>query len=170
MSDRKTITTKGKILVVEPPSEKFKRYSLHVELSEPVEGFGKDGPVKVLADTETWTIDDLVRGVEHEIAFEHIPAKEGKGETNYLVSWNGKERAQWSGGRGSKGYKPRTPEEIHAPSIAGIIKSVIEGCIAKDVAEKSTIDTYLAISFDSYWDQMKKASSASSKSSEGEAS
>ena len=73
--------------------------------------------------------DALVVGAEAEATFRTEPAKGTYPESKWLASWGGVAEAaekKFSGGGGGFKSTPKSPQEIHSASIAGIIKSCIE--------------------------------------------
>lgn len=117
-----------------------------LEISSVWFGTGKTGKVSFTRDPDkqfgVWAdapFKDALRvGATADATFKHEPEKQdANGKTwpasDFLQSWDGvsmpdrppKPRGGGFGG-GGRSYTPKSPEEIHASSIAGIIKSCLE--------------------------------------------
>jgi hypothetical protein len=176
-NDQQQITKKATITEVNAPKEGSHFASITVLLSDKEglpAGYGKTP--KLLVDTKVWSLEslekDMKEELESELTFE-ISVKD-KGNTNWLIKWNGKEKEPFqpkskSGGKG--GYS-KTPEEIHAASIGGIVKSSLEATASLGVKAEGFIDSFNAISqaaITTYYKGIDVAKQLSAPKSEGEA-
>jgi hypothetical protein len=119
-------------------------------------GYGKTP--KLLADTRIWSMELLQADLNHEtkgeITFEISEGNNGK--TNWLSKWNGKEKPAYEGNKGGnrKGgggnWQPKSPAEVHAPSIGGIVKSGLESSISAGIVDKDKIEAIIKTGINAY--------------------
>lgn len=159
------ITKPATITEVAPPKDGKHHASVTILLDDK-EGLPGDygRTPKLLADTRIWSMELLQADMNHEtkgeIVFEIV--KGDRGNTNFLSKWNGIEKPPFEGnkGGGRRGgggnYTPKTPAEIHAPSIGGIIKSALESCVSAGHLDKAKIDTVIGAGVDSYIGAIKR--------------
>lgn len=158
---RTMIVTQAKLVSFDLPGEgkKFGSGAFKITGDLP-EGMGRGG-TKILVDIETWPniAQDAVDEVTADISFEKVASKDGKSHSYFLQSWNGVSKPAYegkkSGGASGGQYKPKTFEEIHSSSVAGIIKSVLEN-IDLPSCREDRVESWIRISVNEYFEGIKR--------------
>lgn len=87
----------------------------------------EDKPIKFWSSNKDRFGSELAAGVSAEATFETVKSqKDGYPDEKFLKSWGGIKAKAFGGGGGGRPSQPKTPVEIHASCVAGIIKSAIE--------------------------------------------
>lgn len=120
-------------------------------------GYGK--APKLLVDTRIWSMEVLQADLDHETNAEVVfeAKKNDKGEpVNWLSKWNGIEKPAYEGNKsgnrksGGSNWQPKSPAEVHAPSLGGIVKSALESSIAAGIVDKDKIDAIIKTGVSAY--------------------
>lgn len=119
--------------------------------------------IDVYADVNTWTAEDFPDDKVGEITVEKVVDKDNDRKFFYsLQSWNGKAREAYQGkkggnGRGGGGGYVRTPQEIHASAIAGVVKSAFDLANGAGKTEISQVESLGNLAIKLYIEGVKKA-------------
>jgi hypothetical protein len=158
-TERIVITKPATIQEVTAPREGKHHASVTILLDDKEglpAGYGKTP--KLLVDTRIWSMELLQADMNHEtkadLTFEVSDGQNGK--TNWLTKWNGIEKPAYEGnkGGGRKGgggnWQPKSPTEVHAPSIGGIVKSGLEAGIAAGIMDKDKLEAIIKTGINAY--------------------
>lgn len=157
-------TFTAKLISLDEPRNNAKNYTLGIKIvGEAPEGsgYGK-GIIKVLMDPKVWDVQAVTKQAEEEaegeITVEKV-TKEGGDHFTVLSSWGGVtkppyESGERKGGGSGKGYTPRSPEEVHTSSIAGIIKSAFDA--AANTGKITMADELIDLGIGRYFQAMDK--------------
>ncbi len=161
----KNITFKAKatVRVFKAAAEGKKTHQVTFKVSE-IDGIELPvDKIDVYADVNTWTAEDFPDDQVGEITVEKVVDKENDRKFFYsLQSWNGKAKEAYQGkkggnGRGGGGGYVRTPQEIHASAIAGVVKSAFELCNGIGKTDLDQIKAYANMGVQVYIEGVKKA-------------
>lgn len=130
-------------------------------------GYGK--APKLLVDTRIWSMELLQADLDHETNVEVVfeAKKNDKNEwVNFLSKWNGIEKPAYEGNKGGnrKGggggnWQPKSPAEVHAPSLGGIVKSAIEACVSAGFNDVDAIGAIIDTGVNRYLAAIEKVNS-----------
>lgn len=161
----KNITFKAKatVRVFKAAAEGKKTHQVTFKVSE-IDGIELSvDKIDVYADVNTWTAEDFPDDQVGEITVEKVVDKENDRKFFYsLQSWNGKAKEAYQGkkggnGRGGGGGYVRTPQEIHASAIAGVVKSAYELCSTFSEISVGSVEAYCNLGIKVYIEGVKKA-------------
>lgn len=127
----------------------------HIVLFKSVSAIdGVGGNPEILADKDIWSADDFKEDTEGTAKFEKVWSDDRR-FFYALSSWGGKEKGAAKQANRGGGYTPKSKDEVHAPSVCGIIKSAYESAANQGIKDARDLEAHIRVGLDCYVSTMK---------------